>query len=78
MKAKTAVTLLTIYLVIYAALFQYQVPAFALGILFLISPVLIILTVLIVLYDDSVPYPELKQDEEWGYLDKSKGELKGF
>ncbi|HVV55110.1 MAG TPA: hypothetical protein VHC47_07295 [Mucilaginibacter sp.] len=72
MKAKTAVIIATAYLVLYAALFQAGLNITVLSILFLFSPLIIIWVVYIVLKDDSAQYPELKEDEEWGYTDVSK------
>ncbi|MCJ8208960.1 hypothetical protein MUY27_04515 [Mucilaginibacter sp. RS28] len=75
MKAKSALGTLTAYLVVYTALFQYQGPALLLGIMFLLSPVLLVLTIYLVLKDDSSAYPELNSGEEWGYADKPKKDL---
>ena len=78
MKAKVAVAILTIYLVVYVALFTAQASLTLLAVMFLASPVLLILTVFIVLMDDSSGYPELDEGEAWGYLDKNKDELGMF
>lgn len=43
--------------------------------MYLLSPVVIISTVLVVLKDLSGKYPDLAEGEEWGYRDKSKNEL---
>jgi hypothetical protein len=43
--------------------------------LFILSPFLIIAMVIIVLKDENIFYPELKEGEEWGYRDKSKDQL---
>lgn len=78
MKAKTAVIIATAYLVLYAALFQAGLNITILSLLFLFSPLVIIWVVYTVLKGDSPQYPELKDDEEWGYADVSKDHLGMF
>jgi hypothetical protein len=78
MKATTAVSILTIYLVVYTALFQTGISLTILSYLFLIAPFLIVWMVYIVLKDDQYKYPELGKDEDWGYRDKTKDQLGVF
>jgi hypothetical protein len=78
MKATYVVGLLTVYLIIYSTLFLTGVSAIILSCMFLISPLLLIAGVYLVLRDDKLPYPELEDDDEFGYLDKSKDELGTF
>lgn len=78
MNAKAAVSMLTIYLTLYAIVFATGFSITLLAWMFLISPFLLIWTVYMVLKDDSFKYPELPKGDEWGYLDKSKNELGMF
>jgi hypothetical protein len=78
MKAIPAVILATLYLVVYVILFQIGTSMAILSYLFLFSPFLMIGLVYIVLKDDHEKYPELGEDEEWGYRDKPKDELGRF
>ena len=78
MNAKTAVSLLTIYLVIYTILFAAGASFTLLAGLFLASPFMLIMTVYSVLKDRSFKYPDLPEGDEWGYLDKPKNELRMF
>lgn len=75
MKATTAVSILTIYLVVYTALFQTGFSLTILSCLFLIAPFLIVWMVYIVFKDDQYKYPNLGKNEEWGYQDKAKDQL---
>lgn len=75
MKAKSAILLLTAYLVICTVLSQLGI-SFVLGaLMYLLAPALIIWMVYTVLTDDSENYPELNGNDEWGYRDKRKEEL---
>jgi len=78
MKAKPAVIIATLYLVVYVILFQTALSVTVLSYLFLISPFLMIWLVYTVLRDVSEEYPELGEDEEWGYRDKPKDQLGRF
>lgn len=75
MKATTAVIIATIYLVVFYILFHSNASLLLTGFVFLSMPVVIIGMVLIVLLDDSVKYPELPNNDEWGYSDKKKDDL---
>lgn len=68
-KSVISVIILTIYLIIYVILFQLKGPNPIIAIMFLISLFLVIGTVFVVL-TDKYDYPELPEDEEWGYRDK--------
>ncbi len=78
MKATAAVSILTIYLVVYTALFQTGTSLTILSYLFLIAPFLTFWMVYIVLKDGQYKYPDLGKDEEWGYQDKEKDQLGVF
>jgi len=75
MKAKAAVSVLTIYLFAYAVLFHTRLSITILSSLFLIAPCLLLSMVYFVLKDDKQKYPDLGNDEEWGYRDKEKDQL---
>lgn len=75
MKAGTAVTITTLYLVLFYALLYSNAPIVFTGIVFLTMPIVMILMVLVILTDDSKKYPELSPGDEWGYRDKSKEDL---
>ena len=75
MNAKTAVSILTIYLITYVILF---VTGFSVTIaiyMFLVYPVLLVWMVYSVLTDEQYEYHDLGDNEEWGYRDKAKNEL---
>jgi hypothetical protein len=68
-KSIISVILVTIYLIVYVTLFQLKGPSPIIAIMFLIAPFLVIGMVYMVL-TDGYDYPELSEDEEWGYRDK--------
>lgn len=74
MKSKIAVITVTIYLVIVCIFANAETFSPLSEILYLISPVLLITMVIVVLKDNSRPYPELG-DQEWGYKDKNKSDF---
>jgi hypothetical protein len=78
MNAKTAVSILTIYLITYVILFVTGFSVTIAMYMFLTSPVLLVWMVYSVLTDEQYKYPELGEDEEWGYRDKAKNELGMF
>jgi fatty acid desaturase len=78
MNAKVAVSMLTIYLVAYVIVFATGHYVNLLAYMFLASPVLLIAVVYFVLTDTTYTYPELGEDQEWGYRDKNKNELGVF
>ena len=75
MKAKSAILLLTAYLVICTVLSQLGISFVWGALMYLLAPVLIIWMVYTVLTDDSQYYPELNEKDAWGYRDKRKEEL---
>ena len=78
MKAKTAVILTTIYLVVFVILCQTGVSVILLCSFFSLSPLLLAWMVYTTLKDNSQTYPELAKNEEWGYLDIEKDKLGMF
>ena len=78
MKAIAAVIIATLYLITYVILFQTGISITILSYLLLISPFLMIWVVYTVLKDDHEPYPDLGEDEEWGYRDKPRDRLGRF
>jgi len=78
MNAKTAVSMLTTYLIAYVIIFDTAPYINLLTYLYLASPVLLIATVYFVLTDTTNSYPELGEREEWGYKDKNKSDLGVF
>jgi len=78
MNAKAAVSIATVYLIIYSALAAagYNYPVVLA--LYLGSPIIVSATVYVVLKDSHIKYPELADGDEWGYRDKSKAELGVF
>jgi len=76
MKTKTAVALATIYLIVFTILADTSTAPVLCAFMFLCSPLVIVLMVLIVLTEENYDYPELAEGEEWGYRDKPKHELK--
>ena len=70
-----AVLIVTAYLIIYVVLLELMGP-FRIGfILFGLSPILLIWMVYAILKEKDFEYPELGEDEEWGYLDRPKEDL---
>ncbi len=74
MNAKTAVSIATLYLIIYTALAVAGVAYPVVTALYLASPFVVLAMVYIVL-KDTYDYPELAEGEEWGYRDKFKDKL---
>lgn len=70
MKAKTALILLTIYLLIHVILGRIGASPTLIYFVFFASPFLLIWTVIIILKDKGKNYPELKDNQEWGYVDR--------
>lgn len=75
MKATTAVSIATIYLVVFYILLHSDASLLLTGFVFLSMPLVIIGMVFVVLLDDSVKYPELPSNDEWGYSDKNRDDL---
>lgn len=77
MKAKSAIIIVTTYLIIFSLLCATGSFIIIVPYLFVLSPFLIFWMVLSIL-TDSFDYPELGKHDEWGYLDKAKDELGVF
>ncbi|QJD94718.1 hypothetical protein HH214_01930 [Mucilaginibacter robiniae] len=75
--AKVSVITVTVFVIIYSVLFHTGISQTILSYAFLISPFLMVWMVYSVL-KDPYTYPELKENEEWGYSDKAKDELGMF
>jgi hypothetical protein len=69
-------TLVTVYLLIYNALFFTGASLEVLVIMFLFSPFLVIWMVLTILKDKNYKVRELEEGEEWGYADSMIGKGK--
>ncbi|MET3114382.1 hypothetical protein AAKU52_002116 [Pedobacter sp. CG_S7] len=70
--AKRAVIIATAYLIIYVVSLELMGLCRIVFILFGLSPILLIWMVYVVLKEKGFEYPELKDEEEWGYLDQPK------
>jgi len=75
MKSIIAIAVSTVYLILLNALGFLNVSINLCAAMYLLSPAIIICTVVVVLKDQSSKYPELAEGDEWGYRDKSKNEL---
>jgi hypothetical protein len=71
MKAKTAIIILTIYLIIYICLFVANISISGFSYLLLIAPILLVLVVYLIIIDDGYNYPVLRK-KEWGYKANDK------
>lgn len=69
MNAKVTVILLTVFLVAFFILMASPISGFWKNALIMTIPVVFISGVILVLRDRSFNYPELKEDEEFGYVD---------
>jgi hypothetical protein len=72
---KLVTLIVTLYLVIYTLLHQSGASLQVLGIMFLLSPFLVIWMAYTILRHATYNGKELKEDEEWGYSDKDKDDL---
>lgn len=72
--AKASVWIATLYLAVYTGLFSIGASSATLAIMFFMAPFLIIGMVYAIL-KDSFKYPDLGDDEEWGYRDKDRRDL---
>ncbi|MBB3053954.1 hypothetical protein [Mucilaginibacter gotjawali] len=77
LSAKKSIFVMTAYLVIYIILINTGLLFILVPYLYIVSPFFIVWMVACILKDTRVKYPELKENEEWGYADKTKDEL-GF
>jgi len=70
MKAPTAIILATLYLIVFVISIHFEFPeSITLG-LFTLSPLMLIWLAITVLKDSSEQYPEMNEDQEWGYFHK--------
>ena len=77
MKAATSIIVTTICLITFYFLLHFDADPLLTALLYFSIPVVMVIMVLSILLDDSIPYPELG-NEEWGYRDKNKCELGVF
>lgn len=70
MNAKIIVILLTLFLVAFFVMMATGISDLWKNTLIMISPIVFISAVILVLRDRSFDYPELKEDEEFGYVDR--------
>jgi hypothetical protein len=75
MKTNIAVIAATLYLIFLSILGYTGISIEVSALIYLVSPLIIIGLVYVVLTEDEFQYPELPSGQEWGYLDKDKGEL---
>lgn len=68
MKASTAIIIATVYLLFFIVSIHFDFPESLVYLLFAFSPVVLIWLAVTILKDNSVEYPELKEDQEWGYF----------
>jgi hypothetical protein len=78
MNAKTAVAIVTCYLIGFVVMLNFNLPETTIIYMFFLSPFLLIWMVYEILADDKHKYPELGKNEEWGYRDKKRDELGVF
>jgi hypothetical protein len=76
--AKGAVITVTAYLIIYVTLINVGFPLNILPYLYIILPFLFCWMIYCILKDTQFEYPELGDNEEWGYCDKAKEDLGTF
>lgn len=70
MNAKVTVILLTVFLVAFFILMASPISDFSKNALIMAIPFVFIIGVIFVLRDRSFKYPELKENEEFGYVDR--------
>lgn len=70
MNAKIIVVLLTLFLVAFFVMMATGISDIWKNTLIMISPIVFIIAVILVLRDRSFDYPELKENEEFGYVDR--------
>lgn len=76
-KAEGAVITVTAYLMVFVLMLETGTSVYALPYLLIASPFLLIWMVYSILTDRR-EYPELEENEEWGYRNKAKEELGMF
>jgi hypothetical protein len=77
-KPAFSITLTSIYLLVYLILLQVAVPLQLMLLLLAVSPFLLLWMFYTVLRYGKYTGTELKDDQEWGYEDRSKGDLATF
>ncbi|WP_407426813.1 hypothetical protein [Arcticibacter sp.] len=70
MKATTAILIATLYLLAFIISIHTQVSESLVYFLFAFSPVVLIWLAITVLKDKSEEYPEMDEEQEWGYFHK--------
>lgn len=70
MKATTAILIATLYLLAFIISIHIQVSESLVYVLFAFSPIILIWLAFTVLKDRSEKYPEMNEDQEWGYFHK--------
>lgn len=73
-----AISVVSVYLLIYVVLFQTGMPFKVLLLMYLFSPFLVMWMVITVLRDDRHDDGELAEGHEWGYRDKKREDLGTF
>ncbi|MGZ5245599.1 MAG: hypothetical protein ACXWV5_00750 [Flavitalea sp.] len=68
-------SVVTVYLLIYNALFFTGASSTVIASMFILSPFLVIWMAMNILRDKKYKVRELHEDEEWGYADKLSEEL---
>lgn len=70
MKATIAIVIATLYLLVFIISIHTQVSERLTYGLFTFSPIVLIWLAVVILRDKSEKYPELNEDQEWGYFHK--------
>lgn len=70
MKTTTAIIVATLYLLAFIISIQLQVSERLVYGLFAFSPIMLICFAVIIIRDESEKYPEMSEDQEWGYFHK--------
>jgi hypothetical protein len=71
-------SLVTVYLLIYNALFFTGASFNLLAAMFILSPFLVLWMAMTILMDKKYEVKELEDEEEWGYADKPRSEFNGY
>lgn len=70
MKATTAIVIATLYLLVFIISIHTLISDRLTYGLFVFSPIMLIWLAITVLRDRSEKYPEMNEDQEWGYFHK--------
>ncbi|MGV3704634.1 MAG: hypothetical protein ACO1NU_04580 [Arcticibacter sp.] len=68
MKAPIAIIIATLYLFLFIIAIHFEFPKPMIFGLFTLSPLLLVWVVIMVLKDTSEKYPDMNEDQEWGYF----------